>query len=473
MSYDWENNSESQQEYGGYSEPTQEPKKKKKKNGAGGIVKKCIAIMLAAVLFGGTAALAFQGVSGLIGGSSVAEGSEAAEESEVASSDTDSSTSETVIRTATASDDTDDDSDDDDEMTVAEVAEMVMPAMVAITNISVTEVQNYFSMYGYGNSTTEETESTGSGIIIGENDTELLIVTNYHVIEDATTLSVCFIDNEVYEAVVKGTDSDLDLAVISVSLDDLTDDTKSQISVAVIGDSDSLQVGEQVVAIGNALGYGQSVTTGVVSALNRQIDSTTANLIQTDAAINPGNSGGALLNMKGEVIGINSAKFASTEVEGMCYAIAISDVTDTIEDLSNRETRTKVSDDEASYLGISAQDVSSTIAEAYGIPEGIYITAVVEGSPADEAGLSTTNVITGFDGTSVSTVEELQELMEYYAAGETVDLTVQVAVNGTYEEQTITVTLGSASDAESTTTETSSESSRSTPGQDQSSGIGQ
>ena len=292
----------------------------------------------------------------------------------------------------------------------------------------------------------QEVESQGSGIIIGQNDEELLIVSNNHVVEGAEILSACFIDNQAYEASVKGTDADNDLAVIAVKLSDISEDTMSQIKVAQMGDSDALKVGEQVVAIGNALGYGQSVTTGIVSAVDRQVGSSDSEngFIQTDAAINPGNSGGALLNMNGEVIGINSAKLASTEVEGMGYAIPISYASPIIEDLMNRVTRAKVSEDQASSLGISGQTVDSTIAQTYGIPQGVYVGEVKEGGAAEKAGIVTGSVITKFDGISVKTIDELKNQLTYYAAGETVEIIVKVADNGQYVEKTLTITLDHA-----------------------------
>ena len=310
------------------------------------------------------------------------------------------------------------------------------------------EVKNYYGMFG-GQSSSQETQSSGSGIIIGQNDTELLCVTNAHVINGADTISVCFVDGSAVEASVKGSDTDNDLAVISVKLSDISDDTKSQIKVATIGDSSSLKVGEQVVAIGNALGYGQSVTSGIVSGLNRQLDDSNISMIQTDAAINPGNSGGALLNMSGEVIGINTAKAAATEVEGMGYAISMSDAMPVIEELMTKTTREKVSDENASYLGISARDISSDMSSAYGIPEGIYVTSVASGSAAEKAGITEQSVITKFDGVSVSTVSALESRLEYYAAGETVEVTLQVNTGSGYTEKTVSVTLGSASEKQS------------------------
>ncbi|UWP60346.1 S1C family serine protease [Ruminococcus gauvreauii] len=402
------------------------------KNNIKRISRKLGGIVLSAVLFGGTAAFAFQGVNAL-----TAAGSP----SETASSENTDDTKVARLNTAGS------DSTPAGSMDVSEIASNVMPSVVAITNKSVQEVQDYFGMFGTGGGIqTQEVESRGSGIIIGQNDSELLIATNNHVVDSADTLSVCFVDNSVYSASVKGTDADNDLAVIAVPLDQISGDTMSQIKVAAIGDSDSLSVGEQVVAIGNALGYGQSVTTGIVSALDRKIDDNENSpaLIQTDAAINPGNSGGALVNMNGELIGINSAKFASTEVEGMGYAIPTATASPIIQELMNQQTREKVSAENNSYLGISGQDVDSETSAAYNIPTGVYVSSVTAESPAGLAGIRQGMVITGFDGKSISGIEELKHTLQYYAAGETVDLTVQVNDSGTYEEQTISVTLGSS-----------------------------
>lgn len=335
---------------------------------------------------------------------------------------------------------------------VSDVAAAVMPAVVSITNKSVQEVQNYFSRYGYGApSYTEESTSAGSGIIIGQNDDELLICTNNHVVENSTELTVGFADGSAYEAVVKGTDAANDLAVVAVKLDDISDDTMDAIKIAEIGDSDDLVVGQQVVAIGNALGYGQSVTSGWISALNRTIstdDMTGSGLIQTDAAINPGNSGGALLNMKGEVIGINSAKFASNAVEGMGYAIPISKAQPILEDLMSRETRDKVDSSEASYLGINPLDLSAEVTAMFDMPEGVFVSSVSTGEAADNAGIRKGDIITGFDGQTVTGRDDLNDKMKYYAAGETVDITIARAQNGQYVEQTVQVTLGSRPSAD-------------------------
>ena len=298
----------------------------------------------------------------------------------------------------------------------------------------------------------------GSGIIIGQNDTELLIATNNHVVEGADSLTVSFIDNQAYEANIKGTDSANDLAVIAVPLSSISADTMSQIRTAALGDSDSLRVGEQVVAIGNALGYGQSVTTGIVSATNRVLttaadnsaDSTTASYIQTDAAINPGNSGGALVNMRGEVIGINSAKLASTEVEGMGYAIPITRASSIINTLMNESTLVRVDEANRGSLGITATTVPSSVTEAYGIPTGVYVSDVTAGSAAESAGLRRGDVITAVDGRNVTDVSGLQDLLQYYSAGQTVTLTVQSITSGSYAEKTVSLTLEGSSASSNT-----------------------
>lgn len=323
---------------------------------------------------------------------------------------------------------------------VKDVAKEAMPSIVAITNKSLQEVRMMFSY----ETQVFESESEGSGIIIGQNDSELLILTNNHVVDGAETLTVQFIDEEACEAKLKGSDSGLDVAVISVDLDDLKKSTKDAIKIALIGDSDELEIGEQVVAIGNALGYGQSVTTGIVSALNREIDMSglEGGLIQTDAAINPGNSGGALLNMKGEVIGINSAKLSDTTVEGMCYAIPISTAVPTAETLMNRETREEVDEDEAGYMGIVGVLITKGDAEKYSMPEGIYLQQIVEDSAAEKAGLKVGDIIEKFDGIRINSVSELQDTMKYYRAGEDVELTIYRQDDGEYQEKTITITLG-------------------------------
>ncbi|WP_253293523.1 S1C family serine protease [Kineothrix sp. MSJ-39] len=322
---------------------------------------------------------------------------------------------------------------------VSDIAKNCMPSIVAITTKGIEEVR---SMFG---TQQRESEGAGSGIIVGKNDTELLIATNNHVVSGAEEVSVCFDDSEdsVVAAKVKGTDSSNDLAIVSVALSDISDDILSNIKIATIGDSSSVQVGDQVVAIGNALGYGQSVTTGIVSALDREvtIDNVTSKLIQTDAAINPGNSGGALLNMKGELIGINSAKYASAEVEGMGYAIPVATAQPILDNLMTRETREVVSEDEAGYLGVSVQDVSEEASSYYGIPSGAYLAAVEENGAAAKAGIKQGDIITKFDGLSISSASELKSTIAYYKEGETVDVVYMRANNGEYEEHTVSVTL--------------------------------
>ncbi|MBR5407543.1 MAG: trypsin-like peptidase domain-containing protein [Lachnospiraceae bacterium] len=329
---------------------------------------------------------------------------------------------------------------------VSTVAANSMPSIVSITNKSVQEVRSFFG----GGIREYESVSAGSGIIVGQNDSELLIVTNNHVVEGAKELSVCFIDDEVYEAVVKGTDPDNDLAVIAVKTADVGKSTMNKISIATIGDSDALVIGEQVVAIGNALGYGQSVTTGIISALERdvEIDDIAKNLIQTDAAINPGNSGGALLNMRGEVIGINSAKLASSQIEGMGYAIPISTATPIIEELMNRQTRELVDKKDASYLGIAGVAVSDEISKTYNIPTGVYVSEVTKNGPADKAGIVKGDVIKKFDGISVSSINDVKEQLKYYKAGEKVKILVMRSNGTEYSEKTVEVTLGKKSESD-------------------------
>lgn len=452
-----ENNNEMENETNAYQPltPSDNHKNNKKNNKTSKkLAKKIGAITLSAVLFGSVAAGSFQAVNYFSPFSKTTNSS--------GSTTSNNSSSTSLLKTTAVSG-----SSNTGSLDVSDITTSAMPSIVAITNKSVQEVQDYFSQFGFGGqgqTQTQETESQGSGIIIGKNDSELLMVTNNHVVEGADTLSVCFIDNQVYEAAIKGTDPENDLAVIAVPLDSISDDTMSQIAVASIGDSDSLKVGEQVVAIGNALGYGQSVTTGIVSAVNRTLssdssdtqdsnsssdDSSSATYIQTDAAINPGNSGGALLNMNGEVIGINSAKLASTEVEGMGYAIPISRVSDIIDNLMNQTTRTKVDSDKQGTIGIKGINVTSDVQEKYGLPEGIYVSEVTSGSAADKAGITSGSVITKFDGKSVTDIESLQDLLQYYKAGETVELTLQVPDSDSYKEKTVSITLGSKSNTSS------------------------
>ena len=429
------------------------------------IAKKGLTLSLCAVLAGGLAAGSFEGVNKLAGwsGATTVEAASNKDEttltyakSEKKDADTSDSKSDTGKDTGSTA---------KGSLDVSEIASEALPSIVSITTKSVQEVQNYFGMYGmYGyapQQQEQEVEGSGSGIIVGKYDDELLIATNYHVVEGADTLSVAFTDGNAVEASVKGFDEERDLAVVSVSLDDVEDDTMDAISIAKIGSSDDLKVGEQVVAIGNALGYGQSVTTGIVSAKNRRMDSDNntvtdgsddssdgVNLIQTDAAINPGNSGGALLNMEGEVVGINSAKLASTEVEGMGYAIAISDVTDILQNLMNETSRDKLDDSEHGVLGIEGSSVSSEAVQMYGIPAGVFVKKVTEGGAADKAGLKANSVITEFNGKTVSSINQLIEYLSYYEPDEEVELTVQVPHGTSYKEETVKVTLDENTDAD-------------------------
>ena len=429
------------------------------------IAKKGLTFSLCAVLAGGLAAGSFEGVNRLAGwsGATTVEAASnkdettltyaKSEKKDADASDSKSDTGKDTGSTAKGS------------LDVSEIVSEALPSIVSITTKSVQEVQNYFGMYGmYGyapQQQEQEVEGSGSGIIVGKNDDELLIATNYHVVEGADTLSVAFTDGNAVEASVKGFDEERDLAVVSVSLDDVKDDTMDAISIAKIGSSDDLKVGEQVIAIGNALGYGQSVTTGIVSAKNRRMDSDNntvtdgsddssdgVNLIQTDAAINPGNSGGALLNMEGEVVGINSAKLASTEVEGMGYAIAISDVTDILQNLMNETSRDKLDDSEHGVLGIKGSSVSSEAVQMYGIPAGVFVKEVTEGGAADKAGLKANSVITEFNGKTVSSINQLIEYLSYYEPDEEVELTVQVPHGTSYKEETVKVTLDENTDAD-------------------------
>lgn len=325
---------------------------------------------------------------------------------------------------------------------VTQVVEAVMPACVSITNNFTQTVQDF-----WGQIYSQDETASGSGIIIGENEQELLIVTNNHVVDSTEQLYVQFIDGETVEAQVKGTDASADLAVIAVKLDTIADSTKQEICIAKMGDSDSLKIGEPAIAIGNALGYGQSVTTGVISALNRKIESSNSeegtSLIQTDAAINPGNSGGALLNMRGEVIGINSNKIGGSSIEGMGYAIPISTARPIIEDLMERQTRTKYSEEERGYLGISCINVTSDLSENFSMPQGIFVAQVYPGTGAEAAGLVRGNIVVAFDGVTVQSQEELTKQMQYYKAGESVEITIMVNSTNGYQQKNVTVTLSS------------------------------
>lgn len=378
-------------------------------------------------------------------------------------------TTESIKLQGTATDSEDGQATASENGTVAAVAQASMPSVVAITTVSVQEIPSFF---GYG-SRKYESAASGSGIIVGDNDDELLIATNNHVVEGATTLSVCFIGDDVtnaetetvnagdngdlnvedaVSAKIKGTDADNDLAVVAVQKSDIPDDTLSQIKIAQIGSSDDLVVGQQVVAIGNALGYGQSVTSGWVSALNRTISTedgtNSTGLIQTDAAINPGNSGGALLNMKGELIGINSAKYADSSVEGMGYAIPISKAKPILEELMNRKTREKVDSSEKGYLGVVLSNMPTEAIQMYNIPAGAFVRGVEQDSPAQDGGICKGDIIVKFDGQKVSDGDDLLDKLQYYKAGETVEVVVARADSGEYKESTIEVSLGTRTDSE-------------------------
>lgn len=410
----------------GYSYYEGKPKKEKRKNP---VLKKAVLIAGGALLFGVIAGTTMVGIN--IAANAILPDNHNISQVTLPETGSSSSGDTKTVTTSTASQTVVSD--------VSQVVEAAMPSVVSITNVYSQTVQDWF-----GQQRTYENEGSGSGIIVGKSDTELLIATNNHVIENATNLSVGFIDGENVTAQVKGTDSDVDLAVIAVSLSDIKSETLSKIAVAVLGDSDSLQVGEPAIAIGNSLGYGQSVTTGVISALNREVtvENVTNELIQTDAAINPGNSGGALLNIQGQVIGINAVKFASSEVEGMGYAIPISSAKPIIDELMNRTTRYKVADNESSYLGIAGVDVTSDVSGTFHMPEGVYVGQVVEGGAAEAAGIRQGDIITKFDGSTISTMAELADILQYYPAGTNVELTVKYADNGEYVEKTVNVTLG-------------------------------
>ena len=328
---------------------------------------------------------------------------------------------------------------------VSQVVEEAMPAVVAVASTAVYQMPDFgFGWFFGGGSQSYEVPSSGSGIIIGENDTELLIVTNNHVVQDTVSLKITFVDDTAVDAVIKGTDTDTDLAVISVPLDQIPQETKEKIAVARLGDSDGLKVGQGVIAIGNALGYGQSVTVGYVSALNREIktsDGNTRVLLQTDAAINPGNSGGALLNMKGEVIGINAAKYSSTEVEGIGYAIPVSGVQEILDELMNRKTRSEVAEEKRGYLGIQGTTVDEDAAAAFGMPKGVYVYKILKDGAAAESQLREKDIITKLDGMTVKSMQELQKFLKGYEAGETIELLVQRQEDGQYKEIQIPVTL--------------------------------
>ena len=415
-------------------------KEKKPRKPMNPLMKKVIAVVVCGVFFGVCAGVSFLAVNSLGNDKqpkeitqATADGAENPQDTQESGAANDSGIKSTVTQGTSSAVVTD----------VTKVVEATMPSIVSITNQMIISGTDF-----WGQNMEQEQEAAGSGIIIGENDKELLVVTNYHVVADSTKLSVKFIDDEVVEAQIKGTSPSMDLAVIAVKLEDINSSTKGSIAIATMGDSDTLKVGEPVIAIGNALGYGQSVTTGVVSALNRTLEvsetGTSNALIQTDAAINPGNSGGALLDIKGQVIGINSNKIGGSTIEGMGYAIPISSAKPIIEELMNRETKEKVDESNRGFLGISCINVTKAMGEAYGMPEGIYVAQVYPATGADNAGLVKGDIITGFAGATVTTQDDLTNSMQYYAVGDTVELTIMRG-NPTegYQEQKVNVTLTS------------------------------
>ena len=461
---DKKENTEGQKEQGytsyQFSSPAPQEKKSREKKSSG-IARKLGFAAACAAVFGLVAGVVFQGVN-YVGGRLLPEETTPIAQAQLTNNTGSSSSS----------------SDASSQGSVAQVAANTMSSIVAITSISMQEIPSYYG-YWFGGNQEQETESSGSGIIVGQNDTELLIATNNHVVEGANSLTVCFTNQDgtaassandventstdsaddstdleggtAVAAQVKGTDVDNDLAVVSVKLSDIPEDVRNQITVANLGSSDDLVVGEQVVAIGNALGYGQSVTSGYVSALNKQVSSEDVNgtFIQTDTAINPGNSGGALLNMKGEVVGINSSKIASDSVEGMGFAIPISRAEPILDELMSKETREKVEDEsQAAYLGITCLNVSSNTEEMYNMPVGVFVRSVDENGPAAKAGIQEGDIIQKFDGTTVQTYDNLTNQLAYYRAGEKVEVVVARAEGGEYKEQTVTVTLGAKSDAQ-------------------------
>ena len=427
--YQYNGNNGPYGQYGGGSSGT-DPSRDERKPKKG--FSKAVAVVGFAVLFGVVSSAVF--LTSNIIGSRILGLDDSQETTEASSDRVSSGTSLSRSSSVVTSD-------------VSDVVDKVMPSIVSITSMSVEEVQNFF-----GGTYERTSEGAGTGIIIGQTDTELMIVTNNHVVEGSDTLTVTFNDESSVEANIKGTDSTYDVAVIAVPVESISADTMEQISVATLGDSTTLKVGEPAIAIGNALGYGQSVTTGVISALDRQVSTTNsqtgetqesgAKLIQTDAAINEGNSGGALVNINGEVIGINSAKLIGDSVEGIGYAIPISDVSDLIQSLMSQETKTRVDEADRGMIGITGISVSDAFSQEIDMPAGVYVTEVTSGGGAEEAGMTRGCIITGINGTTVDSMDALQQQLAYYAKGETVTLTIQIPqTNGEYEESTIDVTL--------------------------------
>lgn len=441
--------------YAGGNIPPKKPRKKRNFSGNNSFGKKAATAVALAVIFGLVAGVVFQGVNIAADKYRGNDSSTTIGKTETVTGTEDSSSADSTVKDIVA-----------ESGTVAGVAQATMSSIVAITSVSVQEIPSFF---GYG-TRQYQSAGSGSGIIVGENDSELLIATNNHVVSGATTLTVCFagsdvvgaeeetqamasssdgdadVDNAV-SAKIKGTDEENDLAVVAVEKSDIPDETMDEIKIAQMGSSDDLVVGEQVVAIGNALGYGQSVTSGWISALNRNIsteDGEASGLIQTDAAINPGNSGGALLNMNGEVIGINAAKYADSQVEGMGYAIPISKAEPILEELMNRETRDKVEDSsKVGYMGVKAADLTTEAIQMYNMPAGAFITEVTEGGAADNAGIKKGDIIVKLDGQKVSGKDDLVDKLQYYEVGETIEVVISRANSGEYKEQTVEVTLGS------------------------------
>lgn len=423
-----------------YQQPVSSPKVKKEHKTHP--VRRFVAVCMSAVLFGVLAGGTMYGVNyagiRLFGSGNEQSQASGMEESAGEIAENAAQTSQTIASTADGVIDYADQEISASVIDVSDVVKKCMPSAVSIVNTYTTTVNYYGQRY-------EQTgQAGGTGIIIGQSDTELLLVTNYHVVADTDELMITFIDETTAQAYIKGYDENVDIAVIAIPLTSLTNDTLNAIAIAVLGDSDALEVGEPAIVIGNAMGYGQSVTSGVISALNRElvIDNVTRTLIQTDAAINPGNSGGALLNMQGEVVGISSNKIGATTVEGMCYAIPISLVKDLIEELSLKETLVKVEEGSEGYMGIYGQNVTTDVNEMYDIPIGVYISSVIEGEAAEACGLQRGDVITAINGTTITTMDELTSLLEYYAAGTTIELTVQSKETGAYVEKTVQLTLG-------------------------------
>ncbi len=418
-----------------------QPDNNRNRKKSGGFFKKAVTCIALGLIFGLCAGGGLYLVNTMTGGEAqkVAEQPASGSSSAVTAKNVDTGSTAKRVTTTAAAGTTTTITD------VSKVAEDVTPSVVAITNDMVITGQTWF-----GQTIQRQGESSGSGIIVGENDNELLIVTNQHVIADATKLSVQFVDGSVAEANLKGQDEKADIAVIAVDFDTISGNTVDEIKVATLGDSDSLVVGEPAIAIGNALGYGQSVTTGIISALDREVtlDNGTHTLIQTDAAINPGNSGGALLNIEGELIGINEAKAGGSEIEGMGYAIPISRAKPIIEELMNKETKRKADDSKKAYLGIGGVDVTAEVSASYDMPEGIYIAQVEEGSAAAEGGIEKGDIITEFDDQTVRSMDELKDLLQYYEAGQTVKVTLEEQTDRGYEEKDVTVTLGKKTESE-------------------------